>query len=75
MQSQFMVVHIFRLFLLLVQSPKSAKEQIINDLKNTYTIASVTPVIVDPVTTFIRLGVNLKYNKKSTTKTSRNFGK
>ena len=39
-------------------------------MKNTYTIASVTPVIVDPVTTFIRLGVNFKYNKKNTTKTS-----
>ena len=48
----------------------SAKETIVNDLKNTYTIASVTPVIVDPITTFIRLGVNFKYNKKSTTKTS-----
>ena len=48
----------------------SAKETIVNDLKNTYTIASVTPVIVDPVTTFIRLGVNFKYNKKNTTKTS-----
>ena len=31
----------------------SAKETIISDLKNTYTIASVTPVIVDPITTFI----------------------
>jgi len=48
----------------------SAKEQIISDLKNTYTIASVTPVIVDPTTTFIRLGVNFKYNTKRTTKTS-----
>ena len=48
----------------------SAKETIVNDLKNTYTIASVTPVIVDPITTFIRLGVNFKYNKKNTTKTS-----
>ena len=48
----------------------SAKETIENDLKNTYTIASVTPVIVDPVTTFIRLSVNFKYNKKNTTKTS-----
>ena len=48
----------------------SAKETIVNDLKNTYTIASVTPVIVDPITTFIRLGVNFKFNKKSTTKTS-----
>ena len=49
---------------------ESAKQQIVNDLKNTYTIASVTPVIVDPVTTFIRLNVNFKYNKKNTTKTS-----
>lgn len=49
---------------------ESAKQQIVNDLKNTYTVASVTPVIVDPVTTFIRLNVNFKYNKKNTTKTS-----
>ena len=48
----------------------SAKEQIVKDLKNEYTIASVTPVIVDPVTTFVRLGVTFKYNKKNTTKTS-----
>ena len=48
----------------------SAKETIISDLKNTYTIASVTPVIVDPVTTFIRLNVVFKYNSKQTTKTS-----
>ena len=48
----------------------TAKETIVNDLKNTYAIASVTPVIVDPITTFIRLGVNFKYNKKNTTKTS-----
>ena len=48
----------------------SAKETIISDLKNTYTIASVTPVIVDPITTFIRLNVVFKYNSKQTTKTS-----
>ena len=48
----------------------SAKEQIVKDIKNTYAIASVTPVIVDPITTFIKLGVNFKYNKKSTTKAS-----
>ena len=48
----------------------SAKEQIVKDLKNEYTIASVTPVIVDPVTTFVRLGVTFKYNKKNTTKAS-----
>ena len=48
----------------------AAKEQIVKDLKNEYTIASVTPVIVDPVTTFVRLGVTFKYNKKNTTKAS-----
>ena len=48
----------------------AAKEQIVKDLKGTYAIASVTPVIVDPVTTFVRLGVNFKFNKKNTTKTS-----
>jgi len=48
----------------------SAKEQIVKDLKDEYTIASVTPVIVDPITTFIRLGVTFKYNKKNTTKTA-----
>ena len=46
----------------------SAKEQIVSDLKNTFTIASVTPEIVDPITTFIRLTVNFKFNKKNTTK-------
>ena len=48
----------------------SAKEQIVTALKNEYTIASVTPVIVDPITTSIRLGVTFKYNKKNTTKTA-----
>lgn len=48
----------------------AAKEQIVKDLKGTYAIASVTPVIVDSVTTFVRLGVNFKFNKKNTTKTS-----
>jgi len=48
----------------------SAKEQIVKDLKNEYTIASVTPVIVDPITTSVRLGVTFKYNKKNTTKTA-----
>ncbi len=48
----------------------AAKEQIVKDLKGTYAIASVTPVIVNPITTFVRLGVNFKFNKKNTTKTS-----
>ena len=42
----------------------SAKNQIVNDLKNTYTIASVTPVIVDPEYTKLRLGINFTYNSK-----------
>ena len=54
----------------MVLSLQPAKEQIVKDLKGTYAIASVTPVIVDPVTTFVRLGVNFKFNKKNTTKTS-----
>ena len=46
----------------------SAKNQIVNDLKNTYTIASVTPVIVDPEYTKLRLGINFTYNSKNTIK-------
>ena len=47
----------------------SAKNQIVSDLKNTYTIASVTPVIVDPEYTKLRLNVSFTYNSKNTTKT------
>ena len=65
-----LVVLIFQSFQPLVLLLHLQKEQIVKDLKNEYTIASVTPVIVDPVTTFVRLGVTFKYNKKNTTKAS-----
>ena len=48
----------------------SAKEQIVRDLKNEFTITSVTPVIVDPEFIDIRLTVNFLYNSKNTVKTS-----
>ena len=48
---------------------QSAKDKIISDLKNTYTIASITPVIVDPEYTKLRLGISFTYNSKNTTKT------
>ena len=47
----------------------SAKDRIITDLKNTYTVASITPVIVDPEYTKLRLGISFTYNSKNTTKT------
>ena len=43
------------------------KETIIKSLKS-YTVASVTPVIIDPETTFITLSVNFRYNSGLTTK-------
>ena len=46
----------------------SAKKQIVEDLKKSYTIASVTPVIVDPEYTDIRLSTVFQYNAKNTTK-------
>ncbi len=45
------------------------KSQLINNLKN-YTVASITPVIVDPDTTFITLTINYKFDASSTTKTA-----
>ena len=47
----------------------SAKDRIITDLKNTYTVASITPVIIDPEYTKLRLGISFTYNSKNTTKT------
>ena len=47
---------------------ESAKNQIITDLKNTYSIASVTPIIVDPEYMKLRLGINFVYNSKNTIK-------
>tara|TARA_Y100001972_G_scaffold9947_1_gene10872 strand:- start:1686 stop:3647 length:1962 start_codon:yes stop_codon:yes gene_type:complete len=46
----------------------SAKKQIVDDLKKTYTIASVTPIIVDPEFTDIRISTVFQYNAKNTTK-------
>ena len=46
----------------------SAKLDIVKELKNNYTVASVTPEIVDPEYTKIRLNVNFSYNSKNTVK-------
>ena len=43
------------------------KESIVTSLKK-YAVASVTPVIIDPETTYITLVVNFKYNSGITTK-------
>lgn len=43
------------------------KNQLVNDLSQ-YTVASITPVIVDPETTFIRLGITYNYDTSATTK-------
>ncbi len=43
------------------------KESIITNLKK-YTIASVTPIIIDPETTYITLVINFKYTSGITTK-------
>jgi hypothetical protein len=48
---------------------QAQKDIIINDLDR-YNIASVRPVIVDPETTFIRLGTTFKYDANSTTKSA-----
>ena len=42
------------------------KTQLVNDLKP-YTIASITPEIVDPETTFIRLNSRVKFDSSATT--------
>jgi len=46
----------------------SAKLDIVKNLKNNYTVASVTPEIVDPEYTKLRLNVNFAYNSKNTIK-------
>ena len=48
----------------------SAKNTIVRELKNTYTVASITPVIVDPEYTNLRLNISFTYNSKNTTKTT-----
>ena len=45
----------------------ATKESIVQSLKS-YAVASVTPIIIDPETTFITLVVNFKYNSGITTK-------
>ncbi len=45
----------------------ATKESIVQSLKK-YAVASVTPVIIDPETTYITLVVNFKYNSGITTK-------
>ena len=45
----------------------ATKESLVTSLKS-YAVASVTPVIIDPETTFITLVVNFKYNSGATTK-------
>jgi len=45
----------------------STKESLVTNLK-TYAVASVTPVIIDPETTYITLVVNFKYDSGRTTK-------
>ena len=45
----------------------ATKESLVQSLKS-YAVASVTPVIIDPETTFITLVVNFKYNSGTTTK-------
>ena len=46
----------------------SAKLDIVKNLKSNYTVASVTPEIVDPEFTKLRLKVNFAYNSKNTIK-------
>ena len=43
------------------------KESLVQSLKK-YAVASVTPVIIDPETTYITLVVNFKYDSGKTTK-------
>jgi hypothetical protein len=45
----------------------ATKESIVTSLKS-YAVASVTPVVIDPETTYITLVVNFKYNSGRTTK-------
>jgi len=46
---------------------ETTKASLISSLKS-YAVASVTPVIIDPETTYITLIVNFKYNSGATTK-------
>ena len=44
----------------------SQKENLVKDL-NSFKVASITPVVVDPETTFLILGVTFNYNSSATT--------
>ena len=48
---------------------EATKTDIISQLKD-FNVASITPIIQDPETTSLQLNVNVKYDAKSTTKTS-----
>jgi len=48
---------------------ETTKSDIITQLKN-FNVASITPIIVDPEKTFLQLNVSVRYDAKSTTKTS-----
>tara|TARA_Y100001963_G_C6784835_1_gene452070 strand:- start:1382 stop:3310 length:1929 start_codon:yes stop_codon:yes gene_type:complete len=45
------------------------KSQLVNDLKK-YTVASITPQVVDPETTYLRLTTAAKYDSSATTKSA-----
>ena len=66
----FMVVSIFQLnFKSGSTLTDTTKTDIITQLKK-FSVASVTPVIVDPETTSVLLTSTIKYDEKQTTKTS-----
>ena len=48
---------------------EATKTDIINKLKE-FNVASITPIIQDPETTFVQLNTNVKYDAKATTKTA-----
>mgnify|MGYP001110169040 FL=1 len=49
------------------------KDQLIKDFEP-YKVASITPVVVDPETTFLILGVTFNYDSSATTKTATDLG-
>ena len=48
----------------------SAKAQIVTDLKNSYSIASIIPEVIDPEYTKLELTTTFNYNSKNTVKSS-----
>ena len=48
------------------------KKLIVKDLKETYSIASVTPAVIDPEYTKLRLNIVFVYNSKNTIKAKEN---